>query len=107
MILLSAAAVGLLPVFAPGPFSPGGSALAQELPTDDPQVNFRVIFYSHSFVSLNWGIPLDRGITGVSPDVSSNGTNTTAVRLYRQAPIIASSVPMMSKVSAVHGATNS
>ena len=63
MILLSAATVGLLTVFAPGPFSPGGSALAQELPTDDPPVNFRVIFYNHSFVSLVWGIPLDRGIT--------------------------------------------
>ena len=63
MILLSAAAMGLLTVFAPGPFSPGGSALAQELPTDDPPVNFRVIFYNHSFVSLVWGIPLDRGIT--------------------------------------------
>ena len=63
MILLSAAAVGLLTVFAPGPFSPGGSALAQELPTDDPLVNFRVVYYSHSFVSLFWGIPRDRGIT--------------------------------------------
>ena len=64
MILLSAAAVGLLTVFAPGPFSPGGSALAQELPTDDPPVNFRVFYYSHSFIFLSYGIPLDRGITG-------------------------------------------
>ena len=64
MILLSAAAMVLLTVFAPGPFSLGGSVLAQELPTDDPPVNFRVVFYTHSFVSLFWGIPLDRGITG-------------------------------------------
>ena len=64
MILLFAAAMAFLTVFAPGPFSPGGSVLAQELPTDDPPVNFRVVFYTHSFVSLVWGIPLDRGITG-------------------------------------------
>ena len=64
MILLSVAAVALLAVFAPGPFLHGGTAFAQELPTDDPPVNFRVVFYTHSFVSLVWGIPLDRGITG-------------------------------------------
>ena len=35
-----------------------------ELATDDPQVNFHTISYTHSFVALTFSIPRNRGITG-------------------------------------------
>ena len=35
-----------------------------ELSTDDPQVNFRTMSYSHSFVALAFNIPKNRGIIG-------------------------------------------
>ena len=64
MILLSAAAMVLFTVFAPGPFSPDGSVLAREISTDDPPVDFRVFNYSHRYVGLTWNAPRGRGITG-------------------------------------------
>ena len=64
MILLSAIATALFMAFAPGPFSLSGTALAQELPTDNPPVNFRVTSYGHDVVYVAWEIPRDRGITG-------------------------------------------
>ena len=63
IILLSAAAMALIAAFAPGPFSLGSTALAQELPTDNPPVNFRVTSYGHDWVSVAWEVPRDRGIT--------------------------------------------
>ena len=63
IILLSAAAMALIAAFAPGPFSLGGTALAQELPTDNPPVNLRVTSYGHDWVSVAWEVPRDRGIT--------------------------------------------
>ena len=62
-IILLSAAMALIAAFAPGPFSPGGTALAQELPTDNPPVNFRVTSYGHDWVSVAWEVPRDRGIT--------------------------------------------
>ena len=35
-----------------------------ELPTDTPRVNFRTTVYTHNFVSLAFGFPRNRGITG-------------------------------------------
>ena len=63
IILLSAATMALIAAFAPVPFSLSGTALAQELPTDDPPVNFRVTSYGHDWVSVAWEVPRDRGIT--------------------------------------------
>ena len=34
------------------------------LPTDDPPVNFRVTSYTDTSVTVAWGVPKDRGITG-------------------------------------------
>ncbi len=34
-----------------------------ELPTDDPEVNFRVSSYTHDSVDLAWSVPQNRGIT--------------------------------------------
>ena len=36
-----------------------------ELATDDPQVNFHTISYTHSFVALTFSFPRNRGIIGV------------------------------------------
>ncbi len=63
MPLLSAATMALLTVFASGSFFLGGTALAQELPTDDPPVNFHVTSYDDTSVGLEWRIPRNRGIT--------------------------------------------
>ena len=63
IILLSAAAMALIAAFAPGPFSLGGTALAQALPKDNPPVNLRVTSYGHDWVSVAWEVPRDRGIT--------------------------------------------
>ena len=62
-IILLSAAMALIAAFAPGPFSLGGTALAQELPTDNPPVNLRVTSYGHDWVSVAWEVPRDRGIT--------------------------------------------
>ena len=58
-ILLSAAAVGLLTVFAPAPFLLDGSALAQ----DDPPVNFRITSYGDTWCGIEFDVPRNRGIT--------------------------------------------
>ena len=43
----------------------GSAPTTGELATDDPQVNFHTISYTHSFVALTLSYPRNRGITGV------------------------------------------
>ena len=50
---------------APVTRASGSAPTTGELATDDPQVNFHTISYTHSFVALTLSYPRNRGITGV------------------------------------------
>ena len=43
--------------------SPISTPVSSELPTDDPPVNFSVQAYAHDWITIQWNVPRDRGIS--------------------------------------------